>query len=39
MFVATFGVVVLAHGLYDSFLSLPALTDYSLVCDADLHRA
>jgi RsiW-degrading membrane proteinase PrsW (M82 family) len=31
IFVATFGVAVLAHGLYDSFFSLAALTQYSLV--------
>jgi hypothetical protein len=31
IFAATFGVAVLAHGLYDSFFSLTALTQYSLV--------
>jgi RsiW-degrading membrane proteinase PrsW (M82 family) len=30
IFFAMFGVVVLGHGLYDAFLSLPALVDYSL---------
>jgi hypothetical protein len=30
LFVATFGVVVLAHGLYDAFAALPALAEYSL---------
>jgi len=29
--VATFGVMVLAHAMYDAFLSLPGLVDYALV--------
>jgi RsiW-degrading membrane proteinase PrsW (M82 family) len=29
-FVAMFGVVVLAHGFYDAFLSVPALADYAI---------
>jgi hypothetical protein len=29
--VATFGLMVFAHGLYDAFIVLPALIEYSLV--------
>ena len=38
-FVAMFGVMVLAHGLYDAFISLPALADYAIVSHADLRVA
>ena len=31
IFVATFGVVVLAHGLYDAFFSLSAIVEYAIV--------
>jgi RsiW-degrading membrane proteinase PrsW (M82 family) len=30
-FVAMFGVIVLAHGLYDAFAALPAIAEYGLV--------
>jgi RsiW-degrading membrane proteinase PrsW (M82 family) len=32
-FLAVFGVVVLGHGLYDAFLSLPRLVEYAIAAD------
>lgn len=29
-FVATFGTIVIAHGMYDAFLQVPALKDYTI---------